>query len=258
MQTSQSIAALAKALAAFQGEATNPPKTRTAKVPTKSGGEYKYNYADLSDIITAVKAGMKKHGLSVVQSAVSDGQGIGVTTLLTHDSGEWIKSDPLILPLQAATPQAAGSAVTYARRYALSAILGISTEEDDDAGIAQDHQSNRPAPAPRPNATAPQTHTPQTYQQPQAGNKPTIRNPDEPCTEPQQRRLFALAKQAALDVEALGNYVKTTYKVTSSKDLTKGQISELMDAIEDGSVGEALTAPGFNWADEVAEGGDAA
>jgi hypothetical protein len=162
METSPSIAALAKALAAFQGEATNPPKTRTAVVEHKNGGKHSYNYADLSDIITAVKAGMKKHGLSVVQSAVSTEQGIGVSTMLTHESGEWVKSDPLILPLRDATPQAAGSAVTYARRYALSAILGISTEEDDDAGIAEDHQKNRPQavrpqPAPQP---APQTAKP--------------------------------------------------------------------------------------------------
>lgn len=158
METSPSIAALAKALVAFQGEATSPAKKRTAKVPTKSGGEYSYKYADLSDILADIKLNLKKNNLSVVQSATSDGNGIGVQTMLIHDSGEWIKSDPLILPLQAATPQAAGSAVTYARRYALSAILGISTEEDDDAGSAQGHQQEqRSTAAQRPQAVAPPT-----------------------------------------------------------------------------------------------------
>jgi hypothetical protein len=145
MQTSVSISALAKALAAFQGEAPNPPKTRTAKVPTKSGGEYRYTYADLADIITAMRPLLAKHGLSVAQSATNTEHGVGVTTLLTHASGEWIMSDPLILPLSGATAQAAGSAVTYARRYALSAILGISSEDDDDGELATKEQAGKPA-----------------------------------------------------------------------------------------------------------------
>ena len=144
MQTSDSIGAISKALVEFQKQVPVINKKRTAKVPTKSGGEYSYKYADLSDILGVVQEQLTANSLAISQSATNTAEGVGVITLLMHTSGEWVKSDQLILPLQGATAQAAGSAVTYARRYALSAILGISTEEDDDGKLATDHGRTAP------------------------------------------------------------------------------------------------------------------
>jgi len=129
MNKSESITNLAKALAEFQGEVLNPKNS--ADNPF-----FKSKYAPLSEVINTVKPIMAKQGLSVLQSPSGDGERIIITTLLMHSSGEWIEGDPLILKADKITAQGAGSAITYGRRYALSAILGIASEEDDDANHA--------------------------------------------------------------------------------------------------------------------------
>ena len=150
-------------------------------------------------------------------------------------------------------------AQTGAVKYALLKSFQIPTRDDPekDNGEEDPHQQRPATQQPRPTVApqaAPQAAPPAAQQPAQTSGK-SIRNPDEPCTEPQQRRLFALAKQAGLDMEDLGVYVKTAYKVTSSKQLTKGQISELMDDIENGKVAEAITSGGVGWATEVADEG---
>lgn len=129
MQKSESIAELAKALASFQSEVKNPPNT--ADNPF-----YKSKYAPLQDVLNIVRPLLSKHGLSILQIPSSDGETVSVTTLLMHSSGEWIQTDPLVLKTDKPTAQGAGSAITYARRYSLSAVLGISSEDDDDGNIA--------------------------------------------------------------------------------------------------------------------------
>ena len=129
MKKSESIANLAMALANFQGEAENPKNT--ANNPF-----FKSKYAPLSEVINATKPLLSKHGLSILQSPSGDGEHIIITTLLMHSSGEWIEGEPLVLKADKPTAQGAGSAITYGRRYALSAILGIASEEDDDGNSA--------------------------------------------------------------------------------------------------------------------------
>ena len=169
MFTSDDTSNIAKSLVEFQRKVPAIPKKRTAKVPTKSGGEYSYKYADLSDILAAISEPLAAQGLAVSQSAFNGEGGVGVTTVLLHTSGEQINADPLVMPLQGATAQAIGSAITYARRYALCSILGISAEEDDDGKLATDHGKTTP-----PAHTAPQTATPTA--QPQASGY--TRSPD--------------------------------------------------------------------------------
>jgi len=126
---SESIKNLAKALSDFQGEIQNPKNT--ADNPF-----FKSKYAPLQDILTLVRPIMAKHGLSILQSPSGDGKTITISTILMHSSGEWIEPEPLVLQAEKATAQSAGSAITYGRRYALSAILGISSEDDDDGNQA--------------------------------------------------------------------------------------------------------------------------
>lgn len=239
MQTSPSITAIAKALAEFQREAKNPTNSAKAKVPTKSGGEFTYTYAPLPDVITHVRPLMAKHGLAVVQSPISDQSGVGVTTLLTHTSGEWIMSDPLILPLQAGTAQAAGSAVTYARRYALSAILGISSEDDDDAGLAT--RETRQVERAQVAATRDVALSGGVAQSAQQGTqqavftsaapKPQVRNPDEPASEAQRKKLYAISKTLNLDRQYMLDML-AEYHAEDSRQLTKGQATELISRLE--------------------------
>lgn len=91
---------------------------------------FKSDYADLLSVVNAVKVPFSENGLSYSQFPIFNDGFVGVETILMHESGEWIESE-LLLPMKKPDAQAAGSAITYARRYALQAIAGIPAEDDD-------------------------------------------------------------------------------------------------------------------------------
>lgn len=112
------FAALAKAQVEIKGaakDATNP--------------HYKSKYADLASVVDAARP-LAKHGIATVQVPFSENGEIGVTTILGHDSGEWISGRLSVKPLKL-DPQGAGSVLTYLRRYSLAAMAGIAPEDDD-------------------------------------------------------------------------------------------------------------------------------
>lgn len=133
---SAEIKDISAALSAFQGSVEQPKLEKEVKVKTRTGGEYKFKYADLSACVKAAAPALKEHGLSVSQ-IINGGK---LITLLTHTSGQWLKSE-LILPAQSADYQALGSAITYLKRYSYCAILGIVADTDDDANIACSNES---------------------------------------------------------------------------------------------------------------------
>lgn len=133
MLFSDNISELAQALTAAQAELKNP--YNTADNPF-----YKSKYAPLPDVLNIIRPILAKHGLSIVQMPKGEGTLIGVETLVLHNSGQYILCEPYFLPLAKNDAQAAGGAITYARRYALNAVLGISGEEDDDANQASGKQ----------------------------------------------------------------------------------------------------------------------
>ena len=135
MNKSESIKNLSIALSKFQGEITNP--TNTADNPF-----FKSKYAPLETVLNTARPVLSKHGLSVVQAPSGDGQNIIITTTLLHESGEWIEFPELVLRADKPTAQGAGSAITYGRRYALSAILGMSSEDDDDGNHAETEKAS--------------------------------------------------------------------------------------------------------------------
>lgn len=152
MTRSESIAKLAAALAAAQGEMTAIVKDKTAKVQTKAGGAYSFDYADLGSVLDAVKPALNKHGIALLQPGRVENDKVITETILAHSSGEWIASDFAVKP-DDLSPQKVGSALTYGRRYALSAMIGVFSEEDDDGNAASgnERQVQRKAPpAPRP------------------------------------------------------------------------------------------------------------
>jgi hypothetical protein len=138
MQHSESMKAIAPALLAAQKatefakkDATNP--------------HFKNKYADLPAVIEAVKPALNAAGIVYIQTASpSDDNRLHLTTMLMHESGEWI-SDTLVMPLPKQDPQGYGSAMTYARRYALAAITGVY--QDDDDGNAASGPATRPTQA---------------------------------------------------------------------------------------------------------------
>jgi len=126
MNKSESIKNLAKALSVFQSKVEAIKKTETNPF-------FKSKYADLSNIIESTRLPLAEAGLSYSQFPTGDN---GLTTILMHaESGEYLESTYNMQPAKN-DPQGQGSAITYQRRYALSAVLGLSTENDDDANAA--------------------------------------------------------------------------------------------------------------------------
>lgn len=150
MHQSDTIAELAKALAQAQGEIENANKG--SKNP-----HFNNKYADLAEVLNTVRPVFSKYGLSVTQHAGSvylEGKLHAVVeTQVQHSSGEWQRS-VLLVPVAKADAQGLGGAVTYGRRYGLSAVAGIA-QEDDDGNAASGAAAGRkpsekkePAPAP--------------------------------------------------------------------------------------------------------------
>ena len=142
MNKSESIKNIAMAMAKFQSEVKNPNSTAT-------NPHFHNKYAPLNEILNDVRPLLTKHGLSIVQFPSGDGDKVSMATLLMHESGEWIESDPIVLKADRPTAQGAGSGITYARRYSISAILGISSEDDDDGNGAVKQTKQKPASAPK-------------------------------------------------------------------------------------------------------------
>jgi ERF superfamily len=137
-RSSESIGALAAALAKAQGELTNPEKALTATIrsPTLREGEKTFRYASLASGLDIVRKSLGQHEIATVQTTTIDQESgqIRLTTLLAHASGEWISSDWPVCPTsETATPHRMGAALSYARRYALFALVGIAGEDDLDA-----------------------------------------------------------------------------------------------------------------------------
>jgi len=123
MKSSELINELANALCNAQGQ-------MGGAVKDSSNPFFKSSYADLTSVIKAIKQPFADNGLSYTQFPVSNEHGVGVSTRLMHVSGQWLEME-YTLPTVKKDPQASGSAITYARRYALQSIAGIPTADDD-------------------------------------------------------------------------------------------------------------------------------
>src|SRR6266480_4564600 len=137
-RSSESVAALASALAKAQAELVNPEKSLTATIRggRPGEGERRFRYAPLASGLDIVRKTLGQHEIATVQTtAIDPAAGIvNLTTLLAHASGEWIASDWPVCPIaETANPQRMGAALTYARRYALFTLVGIAGEDDIDA-----------------------------------------------------------------------------------------------------------------------------
>src|SRR5712672_1266509 len=135
---SESVAALASALAKAQAELVNPEKSLTATIRSGRPGETErsFRYAPLSSGLDIVRKTLGQHEIATVQTtAIDQTTGmVNLTTMLAHVSGEWITSDWPVCPVsETASPQRMGAALTYARRYALFTLVGIAGEDDLDA-----------------------------------------------------------------------------------------------------------------------------
>ncbi|WP_439401362.1 ERF family protein [Bradyrhizobium sp. DASA03068] len=147
-QASEHIGAIAAALARAQAELTNPEKTLTAQIrsPFLRDDDRTFRYASLASGLDIVRKTLSQQEIATIQTTrVEETSGhIHLTTLLAHSSGEWISSDwPVCAARDIEAPQRMGAALTYARRYALFALVGIAGEDDLDA---PDTAAGPPAP----------------------------------------------------------------------------------------------------------------
>lgn len=208
---------LAAAFAAAQAEMPDITKGRTANV-----GQYRYTYADLSDVLGALRPVLARHGLFLTQNVVTRNNTVDVWTTIGHRSGQTFDFGPMSFPT-GNTPQTAGSAVTYARRYSLLAAVGLATEDDDGQ-----HAAQAPRSAKKP-AQAPMDPLPdeQGYQ----GGRPSATG----ITDQQMKKLSILLNEHGLTerLSAIA-YVsdKISRTVESRKELSKTEAAKVIDALE--------------------------
>src|SRR6516165_6368831 len=137
-RSSESVGALAAALAKAQAEIQNPEKSLTATIvsPFPREAVRSFRYAPLSSGLDLVRKCLGQHEIATVQATAIDGESglIKLTTTLVHASGEWVSSDWPVCPVgETAAPHRLGAALTYARRYAPFTLVGIAGEDDLDA-----------------------------------------------------------------------------------------------------------------------------
>jgi hypothetical protein len=134
MEKSESIGKLAEALAKAQGAIEGAKKDQ-------SNPYFKSRYADLSSVWEACRKPLSDNGLAIVQIPYNlEPETVTIETLLTHASGEWIKSIITMRPVKA-DPQGLGSCITYARRYSLAAMVGVAPEDDDGNAASQPNKT---------------------------------------------------------------------------------------------------------------------
>src|SRR5215470_8624489 len=194
-RSSESVAALASALAKAQAELANPEKSLTATI--RSGrpgeGERSFRYAPLASGLDIVRKTLGKYEIATVQTtAIEPAAGmVNLTTMLAHASGEWIASDWPVCPVtETAHPQRMGAALTYARRYALFTLVGIAGEDDLDAPDLCD-----PAPPGSPSMTDDPASTPR---EPRTPRRPIGNGPARGVTRTQPRMVLDAVQSAAL------------------------------------------------------------
>lgn len=147
---SDQIDSLSAALIKALGEIHDLPKTQTANV-----GKFAYSYATLADALQMARPVFAARGLAVTQTAATVENEVAIYTTIIHESGQFVTTQPLTMPI-GKTAQETGSAITYGRRYALMAVLGLATEDDDGASAAP--RLERSASQRQPKPAAPRTN----------------------------------------------------------------------------------------------------
>jgi hypothetical protein len=206
---------LFSAILAVQAEATTLPKDKTAKVRMKAGGEYTYRYTDLATVVEQVGPKLAAHGLVWMTKPSSDEHGNPTLSYkIAHaPSGEFEAGEMPLMLAGAVDSQALGSAITYARRYALCSVLNLVADDDDDGKAAASS-----APAGRVSSTA-------------------------APTEPQLKLLKRLVTQHKPDENVLRHMLKGVgahgvdpTQQGWSKALKRDQVSQLIEVLKSGTL----------------------
>lgn len=194
MNKSASIGELTKALIIFHSKVDNLTKDATNPF-------FKSSYCTLDNIINTIEAPLNAAGLTFAQFPSGEH---GLTTILMHESGEWMESEYFMTPVKN-DPQGSGSVITYQRRYALASILGLSVDTDDDANTA--------------------THGGATPEKAAEDNKPWLNktNKDKSLTETWEKVTAALETGKATIEQVTGKYKVSKENMAELKKLLNHQ-----------------------------------
>lgn len=229
-QPRRELGKLFEALSKAQGEFPEIKKDKRVKVRTKDGGQYEYSYADLSSIHKAVSPVLSKHHLCVTQTV---GAGF-IKTILGHSSGQYLSE---VMPMSAPSgrPQDLGSLITYYRRYQLSAILGISSEDDDDGNAAQGNDAKQ-----EPKANGNQQ--PKNIQDQKAAQEAKKKKK---VTENQLKRLRAICANPETQwTQEQLDEIKDHLGVKSFKDIMMNQYDWLVKRVQESNFDDTVLALG--------------
>jgi ERF superfamily len=154
---------LYKALAAAQGQFQPIGKNRSVQIATKTGGSYRFEYADLEEILSKTRPALSQNGLALIQTVEQGERGQSLVCSLLHASGGVIRSEiPLPSVRDIGDPKSFGAAMTYLRRYLVTAILGVAADDDlDEDGQESDTyyqlaEKNTDTPRTKPPVATPQ------------------------------------------------------------------------------------------------------
>lgn len=153
MNKSESITKINKALVEFHKQVKQPMKD--ANNPF-----FKSKYVPLENVVEAIDEVAPSLGLSFTQWASNDANGrVGVSTMLLHESGEYIEYDPVYMKADKETAQGAGALISYLKRYSLSAVFGITSDQDDDGNYASGVNNKQKQQQTKPKSTQPKMAT---------------------------------------------------------------------------------------------------
>lgn len=215
---SPSIAALAAALAKAQG------LMRSAKKDS-ANPFFNSKYADLASILDACREALSSNGLAVVQRVSNCATGIRVKTMLMHASGEWM-SDACEWPVAKKDAQGMGSAMTYGRRYGLSAMVCIAADEDDDGNAASETANSKAAAQSaksRTEAAKDKLRTAAPAQTPTAAADESVQA---------MLQLSILGKELKLSDDKLRSYIKGATGKTRPSELNMGDVDKVKNALD--------------------------
>ena len=202
MNRSESISKLAISLVKFNSEVSKIAKD--AKNPF-----FKSNYVTLDKLIEATRPILQENGLVVMQSPLSKEDGsIGIQTLLIHESGEFIESEPIFMkPAKANDPQQAGSIISYMRRYSYQAILNLNTGEDDDANKSTSEEDKKS----------------------KLNNKSYSNNKE--LSEAQLKRMYVIGKNAGYENSKVDSMINQKYNKKAC-DMTKEEYDNVVEGLQ--------------------------
>lgn len=206
------------------------PAEKNAKNP-----HFRSTYANLTEIFRVGKKALYENGFCFSQHAETTPIGVEVETIIWYvKTGDWMSSRLTLKPMND-DPQKAGSCITYAKRYALAAILGIETEDDDgnDAsdrnnsggGIWKTDQKNNQVSDQNQTNQKPQPETSPPENKPEANRQPGM------VTEKQIKRLFAIAKQNGWTDPEIKQFMKDSWNIESYSDLHYKKYNQLIELI---------------------------